>query len=212
MYGQGSFRFTTMIILLGIIFTLCPVTIAEQYQIDISPTTVAPNEKVNVVLHDIPQDVIINMTIEGEVAAVPNEESVFLISNFTYPYYDPNAYYNTIMTGLVPGTEATSMVLRIPGEVEASFTGEVNKTGGFNASIVHELNPSLYNVSMIGTPAGNSIHPYIDFGCTARADNSTEEPVTSEASFIPSGFKNGKVVIKVFIDGAPQETKTISVS
>lgn len=205
------FRYVSIAILFGILFSFCPVTIAEQYEIEISPTTVAPDEKVHVILHDIPQDVIINMTIEGDVEAVAGEESSFLISNFTYPYYDPSAYYNTIMTGLVPGTEAISMVFRIPGEVEASYTGEVNETGGFNASIVHELNPSLYNVSMTGIPENNIMHPFIDFGCMARADNSTDEPVTSESSFIPSGFSGGQVEIRVFIDGEAQETQTITV-
>ncbi|NLV27973.1 MAG: hypothetical protein GXY48_12555 [Methanomicrobiales archaeon] len=206
-----SFRSFCLLLLLGIMFVSCPGSFAEQYQIDISPMSVAPDEKINVVLHDIPQDVVLNLTINGDISATAGEESAFLIRNFSYPYYDKSAYFNTIMTGFVPGTEATASVFRMLGEVEASYTGEVNETGGLNTSIIHELNPSMYNVSVIGIPENDIIHAFIDFGCIARADNSTDEPVTSKSSFILSGFNDGQVEINVYIDGVPQETKTISV-
>ncbi|PWR71762.1 hypothetical protein ACKUB1_15920 [Methanospirillum stamsii] len=183
----------------------------ETYSIDISPSTVETNETVKVVLEDIPQNSIINMTIEGEVSAVKGEESTFLMTNFLFPYYDPAAVYETHMMDLIPGTEATTSVIREDG-TEASYTGEVNETGIFNASIIHELNRAVYNVTFTGIPAEDHMRALIEFGSTTREDNSTEEATTAESSFTPSGFFEGKMDVSVYIDGELQKTETISVT
>lgn len=207
----SPFYYLRIMMVFFAILSLYPVLSAEMYNIEIAPTTVSSNEQVEVILEQIPQTSIINMTIEGQAEAQKGIETTFLITDFLFPYNDKAAVFETEMTNLVPGTEATSSVIREDG-TEASYTGEVDANGRFNSSIVHEINRGLYNVSFVGTPNGDFIRTNVDFGSSTKEENMTAASGTAESSFILSGFSNGEVDVSIFIDGVLQKTQKIIVS
>ena len=204
------------LILLSIIAVALPA-VSAVYTIDISPLTVAPDQEVTVVLHDIPQDKIINMTITGKVAPTPGEEMTYELHNWSFPYESGMSSYQVEILNLTPGTPATVDVLREDG-TEASYTGNVSDTGRFNASIIHELDKAQYNVSFMGTPQADEVQSTIDFSGLTRTWNTTKgseptaEAVTSTSRFTPSGLTDGMVQVKVFIDSVLQKTENITVS
>ncbi|PKL59802.1 MAG: hypothetical protein CVV33_05975 [Methanomicrobiales archaeon HGW-Methanomicrobiales-4] len=206
-YKNLIFALIMVIILAG---ALPPVS--AEYTIEISSTNVTPNQEVTVTLEAIPQDKLINMSLNSTIQTTIGEEMDYHIWNFTFPYESGISTFQVDMYNLEPGTPATVSVIREDG-TEASNTGNVSDEGRYNASIFHDLNRGMYNVSFIGIPASEEVRADIDFGGITRVlANPTDAVATTDSTFTPSGFSHGAVDLKVYVDHELQKSETIIVS
>jgi hypothetical protein len=195
------------LIFISFILGLIP-TVSAEYSIDISPLTIAPDQEVTVALKDIPQNSLINMSLNASVKTTPGQEMDYTINNFLFPYESGVSVFQAKMMNLEPGTPATVSILREDG-TEATRTDNVSKSGEFNASIQRELNRGMYNVSFIGIPASTDVKSTIDFG---GMTNTTTGTVSAESYFSPGGITDGTVDVKIYIDNELQKSDTITIS
>lgn len=214
---QGFRNLAIILVLLVFMAVLMPAISAE-YTIEISPTTVTPDQQVRAILKDIPTHSMINMTLNATVNTTPGEQMDYTISDFAFPYEAGDALFKVDMENLEPGTPATVSVIREDG-TEASNTGNVSEEGKYNASIIHSLNTATYNVSFIGIPKLSEVKTSIDFGGLTDVQganntsqtNNLEGTSTVESTFIPSGFKQGTIDMKVYVDSILQKVETLTV-
>ncbi len=186
---------------------------SAQSSIEISPLTIAPDQEVTVTLNDIPQNSLINMSLNASVKTTPGEEMDYKVNNFLFPYESGVSVFQAKMVNLEPGTPATVSILREDG-TEATRTDNVSQSGEFNASIQKELNKGMYNVSFIGIPASNKVTSTIDFGgvTNTTTGNVTAESATTESYFSPGGITDGTVDVNIYIDKQLQKSDTITIS